>query len=141
MAANANPIFALTPNVGFASVAAANTASDGSGALTTLFTSPAGSGSRIERIRYANAQAVAAASSGMVIRFFITDNAGNNPRLLAEVALATATRSTTAIGAQGILQFPGGLVVPAGTLLKVCQSVYAGVQDLMHYVCEGADFS
>jgi hypothetical protein len=77
----------------------------------------------------------------MVIRFFITDNAGNNPRLLAEVALATATRSTTAIGAQGVLVFPGGLIIPAGTVIKVIQSVYAGVQDLMHYVAEGADFS
>lgn len=139
MPANVNPIFTLTPNVGLASVAAANTASDGSGALVTLFTAGA-NGSRVERIRYMNAQATAAASSAMVIRFFITDNGGANPKLLAEVALATATRSTTAIGAAGIYTFTNGLVIPTGTIIKVIQSVYAGAQDLMHYVCEGGDF-
>lgn len=139
MPANTSPIFTLTPNIGLASLAAANTASDGSGALTTLFTAGA-NGSRLERIRYANAQIVAAASSAMVIRFFITDNGGINPKLLAEVALATATRSTTAVGASGMVSFPNGLVIPTGTLIKVCQSVYAGVQDLMHYVAEGGDY-
>jgi hypothetical protein len=139
MPANTNPIFTLTPNVGLASVAAANTASDGSGTLVTLFTAGA-NGSRVERIRYSNAQITAAASSAMVIRFFVTDNAGANPKLLAEVALATATRSTTVVGASGILTFANGLVIPTGTIIKVIQSVYAGAQDLMHYVAEGGDF-
>jgi hypothetical protein len=139
MTANTSPIFTLTPNIGLASVAAANTASDGSGVLVTLFTAGA-NGSRLERIRYNNAQATAAASSAMVIRFFITDNAGANPKLLAEVALATATRSTTAVGAGGVLVFSNGLVIPTGTVIKVIQSVYAGAQDLMHYVAEGGDF-
>jgi hypothetical protein len=139
MAANTDPIFVLTPNIGLASLSAANTASDGSGPLATLFTAGA-NGSRIERIRYANAQATAAASSAMVIRFFLTDNSGANPHLISEVALATATRSTTAVGASGIITYPDGLVIPAGTLLKVCQSVYAGPQDLMHYIAEGGDY-
>lgn len=139
MTMNVIPPFTLTPNIGLCSVSAANTGSDGSGALVTLFTS-GGQGSRVERITYRNAQATAAASSAMVVRVFITDNTGANPKLLAEVAVPTVTRSAPAIGAGGTLFFPNGLIVPTGTLLKVIQSVYAGVQDLMHYVCEGGDF-
>lgn len=138
MAANIDPIYTKTPNIGNCSVAAANTASDGSGSLVTLFTAGA-NGSRLERIRYSNAQASAAASSAMVLRFFV-DKTGSNPYLLAEVALATATRSASATGAFGIYSFPGGLALPAGAIIKVCQSVYAGVQDLMHFVAEGGDF-
>lgn len=139
MPANISPIFTLVPNIGLASVAAANTASDGSGTLVTLFTAGP-NGSRIERIRYSNAQAIAAASSGMVIRFFITDNAGANPRLLTEVPLGGVTRTVSQIGANGVINFTNGLVIPSGTIIKVVQSVYAGVQDLMHYVAEGGDF-
>lgn len=139
MTANTSPIFTLTPKIGIASVAAANTASDGSGSLVTLFTAGA-NGSRIERIRYINAQASAAASSAMVVRFFVTDTGGANPTLLAEAALAAATRTVAAIGASGFITFTNGLVIPSGTIIKVIQSVYAGVQDLMHYVAEGGDF-
>lgn len=139
MPANTTPIFTLTPKVGLASVSAANTASDGSGTLVTLFT--AGSnGSRIERIRYNNAQATAAASSAMVIRFFITDTGGANPLLITEVALVAMTRTTAVSGASGIYTFTNGLVIPSGTIIKVIQSVYAGVQDLMHYIAEGGDY-
>lgn len=139
MPANTTPVFTLTPNIGLAAVAAANTASDGSGVLNTLFTASS-NGSRLERITYTNAQIVPAASSAMVIRFFITDTLGANPRLLREVALATATRSATGVGASGVVGFPGGLEIPSGSIVKVIQSVYAGVQDLMHYVAEGADY-
>lgn len=139
MAPNTLPIFTLTPNIGLTSLAAANTASDGSGTLATLFT--AGSnGSRVERLRFRNAQITAAASSAMVIRFFITDTGGANPKLLYEIALATATRSVSVVGAGGTHEFQNGLIIPSGTLIKVCQSVYAGAQDLMHYVAEGGDY-
>lgn len=139
MPVNTSPVFTLTPKVGTASVSAANTASDGSGVLVTLFTAGA-NGSRVERIRYANAQVTPAASSAMVIRFFLTDTSGNNPTLLAEVALPTATRSASAVGANGIYTFTDGLVIASGQIIKVIQSVYASAADLMHYVAEGGDF-
>ena len=138
-AANTSPIFTLTPNIGIATVAAANTESDGTGDLVTLLTAGA-QGSRVERIRYGNAQSSAAASSAMVVRFFITDTGGANPTLLAEVAVPAITRTVAVIGASGIYTFTGGLTIPAGTIIKVIQSVYAGVQDLMHYVAEGGNF-
>jgi len=138
MTANTTPIFTATPKIGLAAVSAANTASDGSGSLVDLFTAGA-NGSRVERIRYTNAQASAAASSAMVIRIFV-DKTGSNPYLLVELALPAATRTLSAGGAYGIYTFTGGLFLPAGATLKVCQSVYAGVQDLMHYVAEGGDY-
>lgn len=139
MPANTAPIFTLTPKVTSARVSVANTASDGSGTLGTLFTAGA-NGSRIERLRYANSQATAAASSNMVIRWFLTDTGGINPMLLLEIALAAATRSVSAVGASGSYTFSGGLIIASGQILKVCQSVYAGVQDQMDYWAEGADY-
>lgn len=139
MPANIYPIFTLTPNVGQAEVDSANTESDGTGALDTLFTAGA-NGSMVFRIVYRNAQSLAAASSAMVIRIFITDTGGINPRVRSEVALAAVTRSTTVIGAGGVINFPEGLVLASGQLLLVGQSVYADVQDLMHYTAEGGDF-
>jgi len=139
MPVNTVPIFTKTPKVGTCAVSVANTASDGSGSLATLFT--AGEfGSRIERIRYSNAQVAPAASSAMVIRLFITDATGSNPTLLTEIPLSSVTRTTTSAGAGGTYTFANGLVIPAGTIIKVAQSVYAGVQDLMHFVAEGGDY-
>jgi len=139
MPANTTPIFVLTPKIGQARVAAANTASDGSGALTTLFTAGT-DGSRVDRITVRNSQVTAAASSAMVVRVFITDTSGTNPRLYAEAALATATRSASAIGATTTITFLGGLIIRSGQLIQVCQSVYAGAQDQNDFTAEGGDY-
>lgn len=139
MPANTTPIFVLTPNVGQARVSAANTASDGSGSLVTLFTAGA-DGSRVDRITVRNAQVTAAASSAMVVRVFITDTSGSNPRLYAEAALAAATRTASAIGANTTITFLGGLILRSGQLLQVCQSVYAGAQDQNDFTAEGGDY-
>jgi hypothetical protein len=145
MPANTTPIFVLTANVGHARVAGANTASDGSTpggetAIATVFT-PGAQGSLLQRLRWVNSQLTAAASGAKVIRFFVTDTGGINPRLFYEVALATATRSTTVIGAGGSYTLPGnGLFLASGQLVKVAQSVYAGAQDQMDYTAEGGDY-
>lgn len=139
MPANTSPIFTLTPNCGVNTIAAANTASDGSGSLVTVFT--AGSnGSRVEKVRFRNGQATAAASSAMVVRVFVTDTGGSNPTLIGEAAMPAATRTTSVIGATALISFAGGLNIASGQIIKVCQSVYAGAQDLNHVVCEGGDY-
>jgi hypothetical protein len=137
--ANTTPIFVATPKIGHARVAAANTAADGSGALATLFTAGA-DGSRVDRITVRNSQASAAASSANVVRVFVTDTSGANPRLYAEAALAAATRSNSVIGATTTITFLGGLVLASGQLIQVCQAVYAGVQDQIDYTAEGGDY-
>ena len=140
MAANTEPIFTITPNIGQAiSTGTANTASDGSGSMATLFTAGI-NGSRIERITYQNAQNAPAASSAMLIKIFLTNTSGENPRLLSEIAVPAATRTASAVGASGTLLFTNGLVIPSGTLVKVAQSVYAGDNDLMHFTAEGGNF-
>tara|TARA_R110000868_G_scaffold178984_1_gene418915 strand:- start:182 stop:601 length:420 start_codon:yes stop_codon:yes gene_type:complete len=139
MAANTVPIFTLTPNTVTASISAANTASDGSGSLVTLFTAGA-NGSRVDSITFQNAQIALAASSAMVCRVFVTDTSGANPRLISEVAQAAATRSASVIGATTTITYGNGLLLASGQLLKVIQSVYAGVQDLQHAIARGGDY-
>lgn len=140
MPAGTTPIFIATPNTVTASLGTTpNTASDGSGTLVTLFTAGA-NGSRVDSIRFTNAQATAAASSANVFRVFVTDTSGANPRLIDEVAQATATRSTSAIGATASLTYGNGLLLASGQIIKVCQAAYAGVQDLTHAIARGGDY-
>lgn len=139
MAANIYPIFTLVPVIGFGRIAAANTARDGSGALVTLLTAST-DGTRVESVAFTSAQATAAASSAMVGRLFISDTAGANPRLLQEIAMATITASNTVIGAANVIYFPGGLVLPSGTILYATQSIYAGVQDQTDVIARGGNY-
>ena len=128
MAANTSPIFLLTGNFTPARIAAANTASDGSGALVTVVTAGT-DGSRVDGVRFRNSQASAALSSAMVFRIFLSDTGGANYRLVGEVAVTAATRSTTAVGATAIFTFDQPIIMQSGQIMAVCQSVYAGVQD------------
>lgn len=128
MAANTSPIFTLVGNFLPARIAAANTASDGSGTLVTLVTAGA-DGSRVDGVRFRNAQLTAAASSNMVHRIFLSDASGLNPRLIGEVATTAATRSTTAIGTTSIFTFDQPVIMRSGQVMSVCQSVYASAAD------------
>jgi hypothetical protein len=139
MPANTAPIFIIAGNVATATIAAANTASDGSGTLVTLCT--AGSnGTRVDSVRFRNSQATAAASSAMVHRIFLTDAAGANPRLIGEVATSAATRSVSAVGATSIFTFDQPVIMVSGQLLRVVQSVYAGVQDRFDAFAYAGDY-
>jgi hypothetical protein len=128
MAANITPIFIKQGNVGLARIAAANTASDGSGTLVTLVTSGV-DGTRIDGVRFRNSQVTSAASSNMVHKIFLTDTAGTNPRLIGEIATTATTRTASAIGATSIYTFDQPLILLSGQILKVSQSVFLGVQD------------
>lgn len=139
-AVTATPIFLQAGNCASCEVSAANTAADGSGVLVTLFTAGA-NGSRIDGVVFTSAKAAVAANSAMVCRVFVTDTAGANPRLRAEVALPAVTSSNTAIGATATVSFTNGLVLQSGQLVKVCQSLYAGVQDKVQvFVVGGGDY-
>lgn len=128
MAANTNPIFLKQGNFTVGRIAAANTASDGSGALVTIVTS-AVDGTRVDGVRFINSQATAAASGAKVLRIFLSDTGGANYRLIGEVAMAAATRSTTVIGATAIYSFDQPIVMKSGQIMAVCMSVYVGAQD------------
>lgn len=136
-----SPLFSIQPFVSKVRLAAAST--DAS-ALTnaTQFTfpsAPAGAvGIRIDRIKAVNAQATYAASSAMTFRVHVSDGSGANPRLHAEVALAAATRSASAVGATSTLNEIGGFIIETTNEVYVSQSLYAGVQDQTDYILEGA---
>jgi hypothetical protein len=128
MAANLKPIFIKQGNFTVARMAAANTASDGSGTLVTVVTA-ATDGTRVDGVRFINSQASAAASGAKVCRVFLSDTSGANYRIVGEVAMAAATRSTTVIGAVAIYTFDQPIVMKSGQIMAVCMSVYAGAQD------------
>jgi hypothetical protein len=66
----------------------------------------------------------------MVHKVFLTDNTGSNPRLIAEVATAAATRSNSAVGATSIITFDQPVIMTSGQLMRVVQTIYAGAQDV-----------
>ena len=139
MAANTTPIFTKQGNFTPARIAAANTASDGSGTLVTLVTAVT-DGTRVDGVRFINSQATAAASGAKVLRIFLTDTGGINPRLIGEVVMAAATRSTTVIGATSIYTFDQAIIMKSGQLISVCMSVYAGAQDQTDAIAYAGDY-
>lgn len=139
MAANTSPIFTLKGNFTPARIAAANTASDGSGTLVTLVTAGV-DGTRVDGVRFRNSQASAAASTAMVHRIFLTDTSGANPRLVGETTTAAATRSNTVIGATSIVTFDQPIIMRSGQIMSVCQSAYAGVQDQFDAIAYAGDY-
>ncbi len=139
MAANITPIFTKQGNFTPARIAAANTASDGSGTLVTLVTAVT-DGTRVDGVRFINSQATAAASGAKVLRIFLTDTGGINPRLIGEVAMTAATRSTTVIGATSIYTFDQAIIMKSGQLMSVCMSVYAGAQDQTDAIAYAGDY-
>ena len=128
MPANTTPIFVLQGNTKPARIAAANTASDGSGTLVTLVTAGA-AGARVDGVRFRNSQVAAGITSALVHRIFLSDTAGINPRLIGEVATATATRSLTVVGATSIFTFDQPIIMLSGQIMSVVQSIYTGVGD------------
>lgn len=139
MPANTSPIFTILGNFTPARIAAANTASDGSGSLVTIVTSGT-NGTRVDGVRFRNSQITAAASSAMVHRIFLTDTSGINPRLIGEVATATATRSTIAIGTTSIYTFDQPVIMESGQIMSVCQSVYASAADQFDAIAYAGDY-
>ena len=139
MPANTLPIFTLTPNATVSNVAAANTARDGSGALVTAFTAGA-NGSRIDFITFTSSQATPAASAARVMRIFLTDTNGANPRLIGEIVLSAVTASNTAIGSTSTFTFTNGLIIRSGQIIKVSQSIYGSAADATDVLTRGGDY-
>ena len=139
MPANTTPIFIDTPNSIPVFLAAANTASDGSGVLTTLVTAGA-DGTLVESVTFRNAQITQAASSAMLGKIFLSDASGTNFQIVGEVLIPAVTRSATILGATATFTFVPALKMKSGQLLSVCQSVYAGAQDRNSVIAIASDY-
>lgn len=125
-APNNAQIFSKVGVIGFAStITAANTATDGTGTVATIFTADATNGGRVERVRFM-AQGTNVAT---VARIFInngsTNTSATNNVLYAEIALPATTASNSAAINAAIYEIPNvtttvidpdgfPLVLPAG---------------------------
>lgn len=136
---NTTPIFTVRGNFLPARIAAANTASDGSGTLVSLVTASV-EGTRVDGVRFRNSQQNLGASSAMVHKIYLTDASGLNPRLIGEVSTGGTTRSATVIGATSIFTFDQPVIMRSGQIMSVAQSVYAGVQDQFDAIAFAGDY-
>ncbi len=128
MAANTTPIFILAGNFTPGRIAAANTASDGSGALVTIVTAGT-NGTRVDGVRFINSQASLAAAAAKVFRIFLSDTGGANPRIIGEVIAGAVTRSATVAGQTATYTFDQPIIMKSGQIMTVVQSVYGSAAD------------
>ena len=130
MPSNTTPIFILAGNFTPGRIAAANTASDGSGALVTIVT--AGSnGTRVDGVRFIKSQVTAAAAAAKVFRIFLTDVTGvlSTSRIIGEVIAGAVTRSATVAGQTATYTFDQPIIMKSGQIMTVVQSVYTTAAD------------
>lgn len=128
MPANINPIFTITPNCFPAVITAANLASDGSGSLVTIVTAGT-NGTRVDAVKFTNSQATQAASSAMLVKVFVSDVNGANPRIVGETTMAAATRSATVAGATATVTLSPAQTMKSGQIMYASISIHAGAQD------------
>lgn len=114
MAANTNPIFNKGPHTEFASTGtAANTALDGTGTVTAVFTADATNGSKIEDVFLTHL----GTNVATVVRFFVDRTGSGTWRLIHEETVAANTLSQTAGSVQNVWR--ANLVLQAGGKLGV----------------------
>lgn len=128
MAANTAPIFSRIPDVQWAnSIAAANTAKDGTGTVNTVFTADATNGGRVEKLKVRPM----GTNVATVLRVFINNGSTNataaNNVLYTEATIAAATLSEVAALADTEITL--NLALPAGYKLNVAlgTAIAAGV--------------
>lgn len=117
MPANTNPIFPLTPQIGAATLTTANTATDGTGTVSTLITATV-DGTRVD---YIKARALGT-NVTTVLRVFLNNGGVNttatNNMLWAEQTLPATTASNSVdIGPDIVI--PINLSLPNGWKINV----------------------
>lgn len=121
MPANTDPIYSASGLFGSIAVTAANTSSQGGGTIATdifLVFTAGSNGNFIREVRWILGEStIATASTATVGRIFLsTQSSGattsSNTHLLAEVALASQTPSSTLAGVPIVI--PLNIIVPSG---------------------------
>jgi hypothetical protein len=125
MPANTSPIFALSPELSFATVTGATTDRTGATMTNTVtLLTAATNGTKITQI----GAKVAGDNSATSVLIFISDSSGANFKLFDEIALTPVTASTTttsqrAVTAYSDLQLKAGQVVKVGITVAVSDGV------------------
>ena len=116
MAANTQPIYPVLPKLGWATLTTANSAYDGTGTVSTVYTAGT-SGARIDQLRIKSL----GLNTQNVLRVFVNNNATNtvasNNSLIAELTL-TATNASQSSSSTDI-RLPLDIVLPANYKLNV----------------------
>lgn len=136
MPANTAPIFPLTPNVAFAKLTAANTATDGTGTVATVFTAGA-NGARVDALRCR----ALGTNVATVVRIFAnngssTATATNNSLVAERYLPPTAANNAGEMGP--LLDVPLDLSLPAGW--KITLAIGTAVSAGWQFTCVGGDY-
>lgn len=141
MAMNNLAVFTKTPNIGWANLLAANanTAMDGTGTVSTVFTAGA-DGSMVNSIKVKSGTTTATSAVG-ILRIWINNGNTNatdtNNTLIAEYPLTTVTASATASTLN--FEFPLNVQLPAGYKINVTVSTMAASTS-WQFTCLGANY-
>lgn len=141
MPANTSPIYTLTPNIGFANLLAvdANTALDGTGTVSTVFTAGA-NGGFVTNIIVKSSTTTATSAAG-TLRIWInngsTSGTATNNTLIKEFILTAVTASSTASTLN--FEFPLNYQLPAGYKIIVTVATMAASTG-WQFTCTGADY-
>jgi hypothetical protein len=125
MPANTSPIFALSPELSFATVTGATTDRTGATmANTVTLLTAATNGTKITQI----GAKVAGTNAATLVLIFVSDSSGANFKLFDEIGLTAATPSTTATSQRAVnsyadLQLKAGQVVKVGTTVAITAGV------------------
>lgn len=119
MAANTTPIFTNVPQINWASAAitAANTAMDGTGTVTTVFTADATDGSYVKKIVFKSVGTCVATVARVFLNNGSTNTTAANNALIAEVTLVATTASNSAANPGSELYLD--MQLPAGYKINV----------------------
>ncbi len=136
MPVNTSPIFLATPrSEGLTTGVNANTATDGSGTVATIFTAGT-NGSKVEQIILTHL----GTNIATVLRIFVNNGSTNatatNNWLVQEVTMAANSASQVAASVQ-VSVYPN-LVLPAG--YKINATIGTAIAAGIMVVCQGGDY-
>lgn len=132
---NIHPIAPQTPVRKSVSLAAANTARDGSGTINTLVAQGGSAGSLVRQVTARTGVAAGSGSTAMVCRLWLQIGGSGSFFLIDEIALATQTPSNTVAAtatAFNLTNIPLGV----GDKLFVTQSIAEAV----YYTADQGDY-
>jgi len=118
-----SPAFISTPRLTSASITTANTATDGSGIITSLMTGVA-AGTRVLEIDVQNS----ATSAAALVNVFISTNSGTTWSLFDQITVSAATMSTTVKGSRNTATYTNLILPSASAQLGVTTSIAQATQ-------------
>lgn len=153
MAANTQPIFSLTPNIGRCKITTtyAQVKSDGTSAGTSndfmvkTFTA-GGNGSYVDKVRFNSVASAAAVNSvATTLRVYISTVASpgattsSDTQLLAEISVPIVA-SSHSTNASNYYEVPLGIAIPTGTYIHVSQHIAQTTNQTWQATVFGGDY-